>query len=83
VLNIRFRDWEVFFEWIDNNAPSGERYFCVRGVSDGYFRVIAVVQSARRRAYIMEDVDEEVKDDIIDCLDKREFTAVDNITGLE
>lgn len=83
MLKLKFTDIDEFLDWVDTENPPGERYYTTRkGESEGYTRIIAVVQSSRRRAYVIDNVKDEETDDIYDRLAELDFIFVEEIEGL-
>ena len=83
MLKLEFTDMESFFEWIEEENPPGERYFTSVKDREGYVKVIAVVQSSRRRAYVVETVPEDEYDEITEKLAELDFFYVTKIEGLK
>ena len=74
VLQVRFSDYRSFIEWVKEENPTGERYFCFDGET-----LVAVVQSARRRAVLKAKVEDRDFDKISDELESLGFKIVEEI----
>ncbi|MCS7387147.1 MAG: hypothetical protein NDF55_10560 [archaeon GB-1867-005] len=74
MLHVKFSDYKSFIEWIKEENPTGERYFCFDGET-----LVAVVQSARRRAVLKAKVEGSDFDKISDELGSLGFKIVEEI----
>ena len=73
-MQVSFSSLKSFIDWVKEEEPAGERYFCFDGET-----LIAVVQSSRRRAVLKCQVEPEKFDEVSELLEGLGFRIVSDI----